>query len=669
MLAMLFVAEWSARRASLAGAVALVVTPAAAADFAGLVDIGGGRKMYLECSGTGSPTVVLISGKGNAAADWSEVLDPADPAHDADYDAVAWGKGDLHKSESAVFPMVARFTRVCAYDRPGVRLDGPDQSTPVAQPHPADQAADDLHRMLIAAGEPGPYVLVPHSYGGAVATLFAQTWPRKVDGLVMVDAATPLIRQVASPEAVAKWDEVNRRSAPEAPEAVMLIDAFAKIDALLPLRELPAIVLASDKPWQPPSASKESDPAAGVTFADWRTSQRLLATSLNAKLVAATNSGHNVYAYAPDLAIDAIREVVETVRAGEVAIVINADARAALDKALDESFAGSGLPGAAVALWIPQKGSWVATRGIADLKTGRAMTADLQAPIGSITKSFTASITLQLVGEGVLGLDDAINKWYPEVPEASAITIRMLLNHTSGLPDISQLQLDLHCSDPAGNVSPDELIKAGIALPRESFAPGKGYRYSSLNTIIVGRILEKVTGQSFNDLISARLIGPLGLYRTRLDTDGRLEPPFSHGYTDFCPNLPPRTDTSGWPQFSFAAGALASTMADLHAWGRALGEGFGLTPALRQAQLDDGLGIGIQRDAKTGRVISFGHAGSEPGYSANVQYYPCTGAVWALMVNGDGGTGEAFLALLMALQPLVEPLVDPPARCSARDSE
>jgi D-alanyl-D-alanine carboxypeptidase len=293
------------------------------------------------------------------------------------------------------------------------------------------------------------------------------------------------------------------------------------------------------------------------------------------------------------------------------------------------------------------------------------MTADLQAPIGSITKSFTASITLQLVGEGVLGLDDAIDKWYPEVPEAPAITIRMLLSHRSGLPDISQLQLDLHCSDPAGTVSPDELIKAGIALPRESFAPGKGYRYSSLNTIIVGRILEKVTGQSFNDLISARLIEPLGLYRTRLDTDGRLEPPFSHGYTDFCPNLPPRTDTSDWPQFSFASGALASTMADLHGWGVALGEGFGLTPALRQAQLDDELGIGVQRDAETGRVISFGHAGSEPGYSANVQYYPCTGAVWILMVNGDGGTGEAFLALLTALQPVVEPLVDPPTGCSA----
>jgi hypothetical protein len=66
-------------------------------NFAGLVDIGSGQKVYLECSGTGSPTVVLISGKGNGAADWSEVLDPAAPEHHADYDAMAWGKGNLHK--------------------------------------------------------------------------------------------------------------------------------------------------------------------------------------------------------------------------------------------------------------------------------------------------------------------------------------------------------------------------------------------------------------------------------------------------------------------------------------------------------------------------------------------------------------------------------------------
>ncbi|MFO0991510.1 MAG: alpha/beta hydrolase [Hyphomicrobiales bacterium] len=293
---------------------------AASADFVGLVDIGDGRKMYLECRGAGAPTVVLVSGKGNGAADWSEILDPADPAHEADYDAVAWGKGDLHQSASAVFPMVSRFTRVCAYDRPDVRRDGPDRSTSIAQPHSADQAADDLHRLLVAAGEAGPFVLVPHSYGGLIATLFARTWPAEVAGLVMVDAATPLIRQVARPEAVTKWDEANKASSPEAPEAIMLIDAFAKIDAAPPLREMPMVVLSSDKPWQPPSATK-ADPAAGVTFADWQASQELLAASLNAQLITKTKSGHNIYAYSPQRVIDAIRDVVDAVRAGETRLV------------------------------------------------------------------------------------------------------------------------------------------------------------------------------------------------------------------------------------------------------------------------------------------------------------------------------------------------------------
>ena len=128
-----------------------------------------------------------------------------------------------------MFPSVSRFTRVCAYDRPGTRLEGPDVSTPVEQPHSAYQAADDLHRLLMAAGEQGPYVLVPHSYGGLVATLFARSWPQEVDGLVMVDAATPLIREVASPAALSKWDTANRRSSPGALEAVELLDAFARI--------------------------------------------------------------------------------------------------------------------------------------------------------------------------------------------------------------------------------------------------------------------------------------------------------------------------------------------------------------------------------------------------------------------------------------------------------
>jgi D-alanyl-D-alanine carboxypeptidase len=219
-------------------------------------------------------------------------------------------------------------------------------------------------------------------------------------------------------------------------------------------------------------------------------------------------------------------------------VALDAISQAALAKALDDGFAASGMPGVVVGLWIPGKGNWVATRGLADLKTGRPMAPDLQAPIGSITKSFAVTIALQLVGEGKLSLEDTIDRWYAQIPDASAISVKMLLNHSSGFPDISQLQLDLHCADPSRRVSPDELIEAGIALPRATFAPGKGSLYSSLNTIVLGRILERVTGESFGALLSERLLGPLALHRTKLDTDGKLDPPFSHGYTDFCPNLP-----------------------------------------------------------------------------------------------------------------------------------
>ncbi len=89
-------------------------------------------------------------------ADWSKVLDPADPARNAPRDRVVAGEGRLFENAAAVFPAVSRFTRVCAYDRPGTRSDGTDISTPVAQPHRVDQDVDDLRRLLTAAGEHGP---------------------------------------------------------------------------------------------------------------------------------------------------------------------------------------------------------------------------------------------------------------------------------------------------------------------------------------------------------------------------------------------------------------------------------------------------------------------------------------------------------------------------------
>jgi pimeloyl-ACP methyl ester carboxylesterase len=305
----------------LVGLATSVGASAASNDSSGLVDVGGGRKIYFKCRGAGSPTVVLISGRGNGAADWNEILDPLDPVHAAPTDLLALGQGKLVVSDKAVLPSVSRFTRVCAYDRPGIRMDGQDVSTPVPQPHAVDRAVDDLHRLLTAAGEPGPYVFVAHSYGGLIAMLYTRTYPGDVAGLVMVDTVTELMKDVASPKAVAEWDAHNRISIAEAPESVELLDAFAKIEAAPARRELPAVVLSADKPW--PDIGAAQSPAtkgAMVTFADWLASEELLAKSLDAPRIKGTNSGHNIYQYEPQLVVDAIREVVDAVRAGKTHI-------------------------------------------------------------------------------------------------------------------------------------------------------------------------------------------------------------------------------------------------------------------------------------------------------------------------------------------------------------
>src|SRR5688572_1315410 len=157
--------------AAAAQGTAPLAPPAAQGDFAGRVDIGGGRHIYMECHGIGAPTVVLVSGHRNRGDIWN-----ADP-----------GSGS---STPNVFSEVGRFTRVCEYDRPGTASPtekdfDPSRSDPVPQPTTARDAVADLHALLTAAGEAGPYVLVGHSVGGLISRLYTSSYPDDVAGLVL----------------------------------------------------------------------------------------------------------------------------------------------------------------------------------------------------------------------------------------------------------------------------------------------------------------------------------------------------------------------------------------------------------------------------------------------------------------------------------------------------
>ena len=281
-------------------------------NFAGLVDIGNGRKMYLKCAGRGSPTVLLVSGLRGSADDW-DIPD---------------------KSKPTVFTGVGKFTRVCAYDRPGTPVgEKPSRSDPVPQPTTAKDAVADLHALLNAAGETGPYVLVGHSYGGLIVRLYASTYPKEVSGLVLVDALSEGLQDAETPQ---QWAIQRKLIEGDVSESVALYPALERIDvdrsftqirAAQPLRSIPLVVLSADRPWGPqvPSMIAAGKLAANtppdfgyVTDSAQKKAQERLAKLVpNEKHITNTNSGHEIHKEQPQLVIDAIREVVEAVRSGK----------------------------------------------------------------------------------------------------------------------------------------------------------------------------------------------------------------------------------------------------------------------------------------------------------------------------------------------------------------
>jgi pimeloyl-ACP methyl ester carboxylesterase len=277
-------------------------------DFAGLVEIGGGRRLWIECRGSGGPTVILEAGYRSPATVWSEdLIQPNSP-------------------RTMVFEGVSAFTRVCMYERPGVAavLGGvlhPSRSDPVPQPRTAESVVADLHALLHAADVPGPYVLVGHSLGGLFVRLYAATYPDEVVGMVLVDAWYEGLETLLAPADWAAYVRLNSAVPPELAEYPELetLD-FAAVSATMrraaaasPLRPMPLAVLAHGQPFGLTEQELGFSPDALETA--WRAAEEQLATLVpGASFTVATESSHYIQLQQPELVIQAIRQVVDAVR-------------------------------------------------------------------------------------------------------------------------------------------------------------------------------------------------------------------------------------------------------------------------------------------------------------------------------------------------------------------
>ena len=287
---------------------------------------------------------------------------------------------------------------------------------------------------------------------------------------------------------------------------------------------------------------------------------------------------------------------------------------AAVQHALDRAVA-AGVPGIAYLIRDGAR-TTVLTSGKADVATGRPMTPGDRFRVASITKTYVATLVLQLAAEHRLHLDAPVGRWLPGLLPDDTITTRQLLAHTSGLYDYAEDPRFDYLADPLRRWKPVDLVRLGTSHPL-LFAPGTGFEYSNTGYIVLGLLVERITGQPLDRVLDRRILRPLGLRHTYLATGPSIRGRHAHGYSG--PRDITRTDAS----HVWAAGGLIATAADTATFYRALFDGR-LLPARRLAEMQQfrdigdgfGYGLGLMRRQDPCAVV-LGHTGGGLGYSTD----------------------------------------------------
>lgn len=351
--------------------------------------------------------------------------------------------------------------------------------------------------------------------------------------------------------------------------------------------------------------------------------------------------------------------------------------RGQLQTKLDELHKNGKFPGATVGVVLADGTSFGLATGFSDLQTRTQMKATDLMLQGSVGKTYAAALAFQLVKEGKINLDDKIEKyfgkevWFSRLPNAKEITVRQLMNHTSGLVRYEfkeQFTKDL-TANPDKVWKPLELITY-LFDTKANFEAGKGWDYSDTNYIVLGMIEEKVTGKKYYDLVRERIFKPLKLNHT-VPSDSRTIKGLIQGYAG-ADNPFGGTDEmikdgkfAINPQFEWTGGGMASTTEDLARWAKAMYEGKAYDEKLLPQVLEGvpapmlgketkyGLGVIIRPTGTLG--ISYGHSGFMPGYVTEMIYLPEYKIALAMQVNTSvrGAVGKSSFRFLIELAEII----------------
>ena len=309
-----------------------------------------------------------------------------------------------------------------------------------------------------------------------------------------------------------------------------------------------------------------------------------------------------------------------------------------------------GLPGVVAGVWIPGGGQLIIENGVSDVDAGTTISQDEVYRIGSITKSFTVTLILQLAEQGLLSLDDPAELYLPGV-ENGAATLAELANMRSGIFNytedgdfIVELLGDLLRQWPS-----QALVDVADRNP-PYFPPGADWHYSNTNTVILGMIAEQVTGRPLNELIQEKILNPLSFKATQYPTTPDLPEPFAHGYA-----FDPLEDVSFVdPSASAGSGAMISRLNELKTWAEALGTGELLSAESQAARIASLQPIVFSPCADEdpdrpkvdcpvydrygiGEISGWiGHTGEYFGYMNLLMYEPNSGAVVVIWTNRFG---------------------------------